>query len=363
MLRTLGRFLRVLGVGVVGWGVLVGAVVFVVVHRDQAAAAAREPEPALRVHLLRRDVWAYQHFPSYQGAIPVLAYHGIGSQRNYLTTTRRLFAEQMQALHLGGFHTISIATYARYVEGLHPRLPNRPILITFDDGRVDSFRGADRVLARFHYQATMFVVAAWPTQHPGFALHWSELAKMQRSGRWQIQEHAGHEHSHVPIDSKGDLGEAYAYRRWIPGPNGHGGHLESFTAYKRRVTQDIDWGEAQLRAHIPGYQPYAFAVPYSNYGQRFTNDPRIPRFFLAMLHRHFPVAVDGDYLDEGSGRPEEPKGRTPPDLTYRITMGPLVGVATLDCRLHDFAVRSPIWREYACIQPGPIGHVPHDSGA
>jgi peptidoglycan/xylan/chitin deacetylase (PgdA/CDA1 family) len=40
-------------------------------------------------------------------------------------------------------------------------------LITFDDGRVDSYRGADKVLARYHYQATMFVVAAWVTQHPG----------------------------------------------------------------------------------------------------------------------------------------------------------------------------------------------------
>lgn len=362
MIRALKRVMRIVVVGVAGWGILIGMVAFVIVHRDEAAAAAREPMPALRVGLPRRDLWAYHHFPMYRAPIPVLAYHGISSQKNYLTVTRKVFAEQMAALHAGGFHTISTATYASYVLGEAVELPSRPILITFDDGRLDSYRGADLVLARYHYQATMFVVAAWVTEHPGFALHWSELAGMQQSGRWDMQEHAGHEHTRYPIDATGRLGEAYAYRRWIPGDHAKG-HPESFVAYKRRVTADIEWGEAQLRAHIPGYHPYAFAVPYSNYGQRATNDPRIPRFFLHLIHQHFAVAVDGDYLDEGPDRPEEPKGRTPKNLTYRITMGPLVGVETLDCRLHEYAVRSPMWHEYACIQPGPVGHIPHDSEA
>ena len=316
--------------------------------------------PALNVRLLRRDVWAYQHFPAFTTPIPVLCYHAIGSKKNYLTVSRKLFAQQMAALHVGGFHTISIATYTRYIQGNPVTLPSRPILITFDDGRIDAYRGADRVLARYHYQATMFVVAEWVTRFPGFALHWSELDRMQRSGRWQIQEHAGREHTHYPVDSNGDLGEAYAYRRWISGPNA-AGHLETFAAYRRRVTRDVEWGEAEMRAHVTGFHPYAFAVPYSNYGQRQTNDPRIPRFFLAMLHRHFPLVFDGDYLDEGATRPEEPKGRTPHGLSYRITMGSQIGAATIECRLFDFVLRVPMWREYSCIQPGPIGEVPHDS--
>ncbi|HEY2788341.1 MAG TPA: polysaccharide deacetylase family protein, partial [Gaiellales bacterium] len=240
------RSLRTLLVGVVGWGTLVGGAAAVLVHRDEVAAAARAPEPALRVSLPRRDAWAWAHFPAGRNAVPVLCYHGIGSQKNYLTVTRRMFAQQMLALHTGGFHAISMGQYARFVEGKPVRLPTRPILITFDDGRLDSYRGADSVLARFGYRATMFVVAAWVTQHPGFALHWDELAKMQASGRWSIQEHAGREHTHVPIDAAGTLGEAYAYRRWIAGPGG-GGHMESFAAYRRRVSGDVAWGERQLR--------------------------------------------------------------------------------------------------------------------
>ena len=359
MTRRATSILRVVLAGVVGWGLLVGIAAAVILHRDEAAAAAREPQPPLHVTLIRREWWAWSHFPAYTGMIPVLCYHGIGVQHNHLTVTRHLFAEQMEALHVAGFHTVSMATYAAFVRHQPVRLPSRPILITFDDGRVDSYRGADQVLAHYHYQATMFVVAAWPSRHPGFALHWSELQRMSSSGRWTIQLHAGREHTHLPVDARGDVGEAYAYRRFVSAPGG--GQLESFAAYKRRVTRDVRWGEQQMRRHIPAYRPYAFAVPYSNYGQRRTNDPRIPTFFLGMLHRHFPVVVDGDYLDEGRGRPEEPKGRTPPDLTYRITEGPRMGVAPLDCRLRDFVLRVPLWREYACIQPGPVGAIPHDS--
>ena len=189
----------------------------------------------------------------------------------------------------------------------------------------------------------MFVVAAWPEARPGWALHWSELAKMQESGRWDIQEHAGTGHHHIPIDAAGKGGEFYAYRGWKEGG------LERFGAYQHRVSHDVKWGEYMLRQHIPGYVPLAFAVPYSNYGQRFTNDPRIPGFFLDFLHTQFPVVIDGDYLDEGKDRPAEIKGRGGGAISYRITQGPVESLPVLACRLRDFALRVPLWREYACL--------------
>src|SRR4029077_2139206 len=209
------------------------------------------------------------------------------------------------------------AQYARYAEtGSTDGLPSRPILLTFDDGRLDSFRGADPALARFHDTATIFVVASWPESRPDWALHWSELEKMQESGRWDVQEHAGTGHHHIRTDAEGHHGEFYAYRGWQEG------HLESFPEYEHRVTHDVKWGEYMLRRHIPGYRPLGFAVPYSNYGQRFTNDPRIPGFFFSFLHRRFPVVIDGDYLDEGVARPAEIKGRGGRSVSYRIPQGP-----------------------------------------
>jgi peptidoglycan/xylan/chitin deacetylase (PgdA/CDA1 family) len=287
----------------------------------------------------------WSHFPDYRDVVPILAYHGVNGEENYLSVTRKRFAQQLLALKVAGFHTVTIGQYAHYVAtGDTSGLPLNPILLTFDDGRLDSYQGADATLARFHDTATMFVVAAWPEGRPGWALHWSELAKMEESGRWDIQEHAGTGHRHVVVDAAGKHGEYYAYRRWREGG------LESFAQYRRRVSHDVDWGEEMLHEHIPGYKPRAFAVPYSNYGQRFTNDSRIPGYFFSFLHSRFPVLIDGDYLDEGADRPAEIKGRGGSDVSYRITQGPADSLPVLACRLRDFVLQAPLWREYACIQ-------------
>jgi peptidoglycan/xylan/chitin deacetylase (PgdA/CDA1 family) len=269
--------------------------------------------------------------------------------------TRKKFAEQLQALKLGGFHTISIAQYAHYAAtGDTSQLPQNPILLTFDDGRLDSYQGADASLERFHDQATMFVVAAWPEERPDWALHWSELAKMQESGRWDIQEHAGSGHHHIVIGPHRKQGEYYADLRWEHGA------LESFDSYEKRVVTDIKWGEQMFREHIPDWEPLAFAVPYSNYGQRATNDPRIPEFFFHFIHSQFPVLVDGDYLDFGPDRPSEIKGRGGHRISYRITQGGASDtLPLLECRLRDFVLEVPLWREYSCLKSSG-GQVPSE---
>ena len=169
---------------------------------------------------------------------------------------------------------------------------------------------------------------------------------MAKSGRWDVQEHAGTGHHHIVVDAAGDRGEYYAYRRWRQGK------LESYPAYRRRVSHDVEWGEQMLAEKIPGYKPLAFAVPYSNYGQRATNDERIPRYMFNFLHAHFPVLIDGDYLDEGKERKHEIKGRGGHEISYRITQGPVESLPVLSCRLRDFVLRVPLWREYACTQGG-----------
>jgi peptidoglycan/xylan/chitin deacetylase (PgdA/CDA1 family) len=341
----LSRAIRFTVAGVLCWSVLIAAAVAVVRIKDNEAQAARSSLSSPGVALTPRMEYMWTHFPKFHDVIPILAYHGVNSEENYLSVTRKRFAQQMLALHTAGFHTVTMSQYAHYAKtGDTSRLPSDPILLTFDDGRLDSYRGADQTLARFHDTAVIFVVASWPESRPGWALHWSELAKMAESGRWDIQEHAGTGHHHIAVNAAGKSGEFYAYRGW------HDGALEPYSAYRHRVTHDVKWGEYMLRRHIPGYRPLAFAVPYSNYGQRFTNDPRIPDFFFSFLHTQFPVVIDGDYLDEGTGRPSEIKGRGGHAISYRITQGPADSLPVLACRLRDFVLQVPLWREYSCIQ-------------
>ena len=97
--------------------------------------------------------------PTFRGAVPVLTFHGIDPLvDSKYTITPASFARQMAMLKQAGFHPISAEQYAKFPGGSAKDLPSRPILITFDDGQLDSYRYADPILKRFGFRATMFVI-------------------------------------------------------------------------------------------------------------------------------------------------------------------------------------------------------------
>ncbi len=223
---------------------------------------------------------------NYRGVVPVLVYHGIDAvprPREPYSITAAEFARQMAMLAAEGFHAISIAQYARFAAGDVTGLPDRPILITFDDGRLDSYQGADATLGRYGMRATMFVITANAgAAKPGY-LSWPQLRAMAAGGRWDLQEHAHAGHVRIPTGPGGRTGPYYAnliYRN---------GTREKFSPFKRRVTSDILAGRRLMAAQIPGFEALAFAVPYGDYGQQRTNYAPIPAWESAWLLRTFPV--------------------------------------------------------------------------
>jgi hypothetical protein len=224
----------------------------------------------------------YRPLPAHPDAVPVLAYHGINDKRDDYSVDQRTFAKQMALLRRMGFRSLTIAQYVRFLRGDRRGLPQRPVLITFDDGRLDSFRGADRVLQRYGFRATMFVIPGAISRDNPFYLSWKELRGMEDSGRWDLQEHAGKGHYLVSYDAAGNTGPFYAFRRWTRSAG-----LETIADWEQRVTTDVFAGREALAEHLPKFRPLTFAVPYGNYGQRATNDPRIPEIMRAFLERQF----------------------------------------------------------------------------
>jgi peptidoglycan/xylan/chitin deacetylase (PgdA/CDA1 family) len=263
------------------------------IPKIQTEVAQAEPErmpfdaPAFEPSAAQLARW--KPLPVIKGAVPVLAYHGVNGDRDHYSVTRRQFAEQMAMLDRAGFETITIAEYVRFLQGVTVNLPKRPILITFDDGRLDSYRGADRILAKHSFRATMFAIAGFVEEQSSFYLTWDELRTMAGNGNWDVQEHAGVGHVNVRYDAAGNEGPAYAYRQYHPGKG-----LESFAAYKRRVEHDVLWAKRTMSEQLPGFSPLSFAVPYGSYGQDRTNDPRIPRFMSRFLRRHFQAVFMTD---------------------------------------------------------------------
>jgi hypothetical protein len=345
-IRTLaggGVLACVAAISLVGW-----------LHIGGAGNAQPRPQPR-PVPEVQAAMWReWRSFPGYRDVVPVLMYHSIGGRPSYLTTSRAQFAEQMRALKLGGFHTLTIQQYAAYVHGDLRSLPERPILLTFDDGRQDAYLAANGILRSYGFHATELAVPGWVVHNPGFSVSWAELEQMHRGTTWDVESHFGYGPEKVTVSKTGMTGARFAYLQYLPavpgrpGHPGHLGHLETFAEFQKAFTGNELYGIQQFRDHLPGFQPLATAIPGSDYGQAGTNDRLIPPYVLPWLDHHFSVVFGGDYLNQGKDRVLQIPGRFSPRLSYRMSLGPKDTLAVLHCRLFDFVSRVPIADERRC---------------
>jgi len=278
--------------------------------------------PAVQLTAAQRAT--YVPLPTFRGAVPVLTYHGINPRiDSQYTITPKAFAEQMAMLRQAGFHTITAEQYARFPGGSAKDLPSRPILITMDDGQLDSYRYADPILRQNGFRATMFVITDPVDRGNPFYLRWDEFRRMRDSGRWDLQLHAGAMHKMVRIDGEGTQGAAYANRMWVDG------RLESFAAYERRVTNDLDLGLRRMRTELGPVRADLFAYPFSADGSWQTNDPRIPAFLDQALHARFSEVFN-------DGHP-----RQPPRTAQRTLTRKEINTVTTAATLYEWLAIDP----------------------
>ncbi len=194
-------------------------------------------------------------------AVPILTYHGVIADGEIATNTgRKTFISQMEMLKQKGYETISVKEYDLFRDGKF-RLPKKPIIITFDDGRKDSFYTVDEILEKLGFKATIFLATIKANKNDPFYLSWDELVKVQATGRWEIEAHGRRSHDEIQIDEKGTLERQYLISRiYTPGKG-----LESVEEYKKRVEADYVNGIADIKEHL-GIDARYFAVPLGDYG-------------------------------------------------------------------------------------------------
>ena len=118
--------------------------------------------------------------------ILVLNYHQVGSNFTPLCVPTNLFDEQMAYLKDNGYVTITPEELYEGLEG-SITLPERPVLITFDDGYVDNYNNALPILKKYGMRATIFIVPAFTGNNANY-LNWDQLKEMERNGI-TIQSH------------------------------------------------------------------------------------------------------------------------------------------------------------------------------
>jgi peptidoglycan/xylan/chitin deacetylase (PgdA/CDA1 family) len=159
------------------------------------------------VFLRKRCIMFAQHEPK---KVPILMYHSISQCANpkfhEFTVPPALFADQMAYLYQHAYTPITITQFinARRQEGC--TLPERPVILTFDDGFADFSTEALPVLQQYSFAATLYIATAFINgtsrwmQHEGEAtrlmLTWNQLSEISTCGI----ECGAHSHCHRQLD-------------------------------------------------------------------------------------------------------------------------------------------------------------------
>jgi|CXWL01.1.fsa_nt_gi peptidoglycan/xylan/chitin deacetylase (PgdA/CDA1 family) len=118
--------------------------------------------------------------------LPVLMYHHIQESETaktngngYLTVTPATFESHLAYLNDSGYISITPAQLIGFFDS-GTSLPNRPILLTFDDGYDDFANKAAPLLSRYSIKASVFL----PTgllENPGY-LNWNSISSLAGQG-------------------------------------------------------------------------------------------------------------------------------------------------------------------------------------
>lgn len=177
--------------------------------------------------------------------VPILMYHHVeDAPSGGETISTAAFEAQIRALAENGYTAVSFDELEAYVyEGA--ALPEKPVVITFDDGYLSNYELAYPILQQYQMKATIFAIGVSlgkdtykDTENP-ILPHFSagQAAEMAASGLISIQSHTYDMHQWAPYETGGTVRENI-----LPLPG------ETEEAYAAALTEDFTKSRALLEA-------------------------------------------------------------------------------------------------------------------
>ena len=143
-------------------------------------------------------------------AVPILMYHNINDnysiENSNVEISNATFKEHMEAIRDTGYSTITFTEYINYCNG-KGSLPEKPILLTFDDGYLNNYTNAFPILKEMNMKATIFIVTGRMGMQGGVTyphFTWEQAKEMENSGIIDIQCHTTY-HNDLSVISDDDL--------------------------------------------------------------------------------------------------------------------------------------------------------------
>ncbi|MDP3953811.1 MAG: polysaccharide deacetylase family protein, partial [bacterium] len=179
--------------------------------------------------------------------------------------------------------------YKYMKEGLE--LPEKSIVITFDDGRLDSLYNGNPTLKALDYQAIMFIITAYSLSEEGssYYINGDQLIQMEKNGTWDVQAHTEKGHDSPVTGPDGLTGHFFSHKLWLE----EEGRPETEDEFRERVSDDLDKAKSRLSVLL-NKEIVAFAFPFGDFGQHATNFSGAKDIMLELMEEKYRLGFFQD---------------------------------------------------------------------
>ncbi|PHM16975.1 MAG: poly-beta-1,6-N-acetyl-D-glucosamine N-deacetylase PgaB [Sulfuricurvum sp. PD_MW2] len=204
----------------------------------------------------------------------ILSYHEIADKSETLDSSYAVtpgnFEQQIHWLIENGYHFISVNDILAYRKKGVP-LPQKAVLLTFDDGYQSVYANAYPVLKKYKIPSVIALVGSWlqAKENVDFNRHiiprnkflsQNEIKEMIASGLVEIASHSYLFHEGIQGNPQGNMQAAITTRRWLSDKKKY----EDEKTYKQRIHNDLEKNNKFLKQYT-GQEPRVMVWPYGRY--------------------------------------------------------------------------------------------------
>ena len=140
--------------------------------------------------------------------VPILCYHRVGPGVSPMVMSPSAFAAQLEYLAANNYRVIRLSDLTDFLAGRR-QLPQRAVVLTFDDGHVSAYRHVYPLLRKYGFAATFFLYTDFVNTPEGLST--AQIREMSASGLIDFQSHSK-THANLIVRRPGETEQQYHAR-------------------------------------------------------------------------------------------------------------------------------------------------------
>ena len=193
--------------------------------------------------------------------LPIVMYHSIlKSKSGKYIIHPDTFEDDLKYIQLKGYTSITMTDLINYVYNDSP-LPDKPIIITFDDGYYNNLSYAVPLLHKYNMKAVISIVGNYTDDYtdideanPNYGyLRWKDINNLISDGYVEFQNHTYNLHSYN--------GKRKGCRKLS---------YETIEQYTNLLSTDVGKLQEEFQQNCNGYTPNTFTYPFGSISKEST---------------------------------------------------------------------------------------------